>query len=131
LSRGSLIRLGALAILWGPGFLFIKIALEGMSPFQIVLDRLVAATAVVMAVVVAYRKERLPRRLVPWAHLAIMAVVANIALYFPFAWGEQHITSSLAGALNATTPLSTLLLVVSTHTEPLRRPASPAGHSDS
>jgi drug/metabolite transporter (DMT)-like permease len=122
LSRGSLIRLGALAILWGSGFLFIKIALEGMSPIQIVLGRLLSA-AVVMVVVVAYRKERLPRRLVPWAHLAVMAVVTNIAPYFLFAWGEQHITSSLAGVLNATTPLFTLLLAVSTHTERLTVPS--------
>jgi len=121
LSKGSLIRLGALAVLWGSGFLLIKIALEGMSPIQIVLGRLIAA-AVVMTVVVAYRKERLPRRLVPWAHLAVMAVVTNIAPYFLFAWGEQHITSSLAGVLNATTPLFTLLLAVGTHTERLTAP---------
>jgi drug/metabolite transporter (DMT)-like permease len=121
LSRASLIRLGALAILWGSGFLFIKIALEGINPIQIVLGRLVAA-AVVMAAVVAYRKEHLPRCLVPWAHLAVMAVVTNIAPYFLFAWGEQHITSSLAGVLNATTPLFTLLLAVSTQTERLTAP---------
>jgi drug/metabolite transporter (DMT)-like permease len=121
LSRGSLIRLGALAVLWGSGFLFIKVALEGMSPIQIVLGRLIAA-AVVMVGVIAYRKEHLPRSVVPWAHLAIMAVVTNIAPYFLFAWAEQHITSSLAGVLNATTPLFTLLLAVSTHTERLTTP---------
>ncbi len=81
-------------MLWGSGFLLIKIALEGMSPIQIVLGRLLTA-AVVMLVVVAYRKERLPRHLTPWAHLTVMAVVTNIAPYFLFAWGEQHISSSL------------------------------------
>ncbi len=111
-------RLGALAVLWGSGFLLIKIALEGMSPIQIVLGRLLAA-AVVMLVVVAYRREALPRRLVPWAHLTVMAVVTNIAPYFLFAWAEQHINSGLAGVLNATTPLFTLLFAVSTHTERL------------
>jgi len=121
LSRGSLIRLGALAILWGSGFLFIKVALEGMSPIQIVLGRLIAA-AVIMVGVIAYRKEHLPRRFLPWTHLAVMAVVTNIAPYFLFAWAEQHITSSLAGVLNATTPLFTLLLAVSTHTERLTAP---------
>lgn len=75
-----------------------------------------------MLAVVAYRKKHLPRRLVPWAHLAVMAVVANIAPYFLFAWGKQHITSSLAGFLNATTPLFTLLLSVGTHTERLTAP---------
>jgi drug/metabolite transporter (DMT)-like permease len=121
LSRGSLVRLGALAVLWGSGFLFIKVALEGMSPIQIVLGRLVAA-AVVMVGVIAYRKEHLPCRFLPWTHLAVMAVVTNIAPYFLFAWAELHITSSLAGVLNATTPLFTLLLAVSTHTERLTAP---------
>jgi hypothetical protein len=101
LSKTSLIRLGALAVLWGSGFLLIKIALEGMSPIQIVLGRLVAA-AVVMAVVVAYRKERLPRRLVPWAHLAVMAVVTNIAPYFLFAWASS--TSPPASPASSTPP---------------------------
>ena len=63
MSKGSLIRLGALAVLWGSGFLLIKIALEGMSPIQIVLGRLVVAA--VMIAVVAYRKECLARCLVP------------------------------------------------------------------
>lgn len=108
-------------MLWGSGFLLIKIALEGMSPIQIVLGRLLAA-AVVMLVVVAYRREALPRQLTPWAHLTVMAVVSNIAPYFLFAWGEQHISSGLAGVLNATTPLFTLLFAVSTHTERLTVP---------
>jgi len=108
-------------VLWGSGFLLIKIALEGMSPIQIVLGRLLTA-AVVMLVVVAYRKERLPRHLTPWAHLTVMAVVTNIAPYFLFAWGEQHISSSLAGVLNATTPLFTLLFAVGTYTERLTMP---------
>lgn len=114
-------RLGALAVLWGSGFLLIKIALEGMSPIQIVLGRLLAA-AVVMLVVVAYRREALPRQLTPWAHLTVMAVITNIAPYFLFAWAEQHINSGLAGVLNATTPLFTLLFAVSTHTERLTVP---------
>jgi drug/metabolite transporter (DMT)-like permease len=90
-------------VLWGSGFLLIKIALEGMSPIQIVLGRLVAA-AVVMLGVVAYRKEALPRQLTPWAHLTVMAIVSNIAPYFLFAWSEQHISSGLAGVVNGGCP---------------------------
>src|SRR6266536_1967209 len=116
IRRSSLLRLGALALLWGSGFLLIKIALEGISPTQIVLGRLGAA-AVVMLPVLAVGGQRLPRHLTPWAHLAAMAIITNIAPYFLFAWGEQRITSSLAGVLNATTPMFTLLLAVSTRTE--------------
>jgi drug/metabolite transporter (DMT)-like permease len=46
-----------------------------------------------------------------------MAMVGSIAPYLLFSWGEQHVASSLAGVLNATTPLLTLLFVMSTRAE--------------
>ncbi len=46
-----------------------------------------------------------------------MALVGSIAPYLLFSWGEQHVASSLAGVLNATTPLLTLLLVMATRSE--------------
>jgi len=122
MGRVSILRLAALAVLWGSGFLMIKVALHGMSPIQIVLWRLLPAAAVMLGLA-AVRGERLPRQLWPWLHLAAMAVITNIAPYFLYAWGEQRITSSLAGVLNATTPLFTLLFAISTRTErvPLSR----------
>ncbi|HEV8649539.1 MAG TPA: DMT family transporter [Actinomycetes bacterium] len=96
--------MGAPAALWGSGFLWIKVALRGLSPAQIVLGQLVTGAAVLVAVVVL-RRLRLPRSPELWGHLAVMAIVGSIAPYFLFSWGEQHIASSLAGVLNATTPL--------------------------
>ncbi len=87
-----------------------------MSPIQIVLGRLVTA-AVFMVALLAVRGEHLPRQMTPWLHLAAMAIITNIAPYFLYAWAEERITSSLAGVLNATTPLFTLLFAVSTRTE--------------
>jgi hypothetical protein len=40
MRRASVIRLALLACLWGASFLFIKVALRGLSPVQIVLGRL-------------------------------------------------------------------------------------------
>ncbi|MFL6191409.1 MAG: EamA family transporter, partial [Actinomycetes bacterium] len=37
----SLVRLALLALLWGSSFLWIKLALDGLSPVQLVLLRLV------------------------------------------------------------------------------------------
>jgi drug/metabolite transporter (DMT)-like permease len=51
-----------------------------------------------------------------------MAIITNIAPYFLFAWAEQHIASSLAGVLNATTLLFTLGFAASTRTERLTLP---------
>src|SRR5215217_5122018 len=104
MRRASAIRLALLACLWGASFLFIKVALRGLSPVQIVLGRL-ALGAAVLLIVVALRREPLPRSPIVWWHLAVAAVVANIVPYFLFGWGEQRTSSALAGVLNATTPL--------------------------
>jgi drug/metabolite transporter (DMT)-like permease len=103
------IRFYLLAVLWGSGFLFVKLALRGLSPVQIVLGQL-SLGAVVLLLVVAVRRQPLPRAPREWAYLAGMAVLANIAPYLLFSWSEQRISSGLAGVLSGTTPLCTLLL---------------------
>jgi drug/metabolite transporter (DMT)-like permease len=42
-----------------------------------------------------------------WAHLTLAAIFACVAPYLLFAYGEQRVDSSIAGLLNATTPLWT------------------------
>lgn len=111
MSRAALVRFAALCVLWGSSFLFIKLALEGLSPPQVVLGRLSAGAAVLWTIV-ALRRQRLPRDLVVWGHLALMGVVANVVPFLLFAWAEVRITSGLAGLLNGTTPLFTLAVAV-------------------
>lgn len=111
MSRGSVARLALLATIWGSSFLLIKLALEGMTPTQVVLGRLSAGAAVLLAIVVL-RRQPLPREPVVWAHLALMGVVANIVPFWLFGFGEQRITSGLAGVLNGTTPLFTLVVAL-------------------
>jgi drug/metabolite transporter (DMT)-like permease len=92
----SLVRLGALAVLWGSGFLLIKEALTGLSPFQIVFGRMLTAAVAMLALTLA-TKRRLPTDRRIWVHLAVMAIITNIAPYFLFAWAELRVTSALAG----------------------------------
>jgi drug/metabolite transporter (DMT)-like permease len=75
------------------------------------------AGAAVMLTVVALAHYDLPRGPAPWAHLVVMAVVANIAPYFFFGWGVERITSGLAGVLNATTPLFTVVFALTIRSE--------------
>lgn len=107
MSRASIIRFVALACIWGSSFLLIKLALAGLSPVQIAYARL-AAGAVVLLTVLAVRRQRLPGDRVLWGHLALMSFVANIIPFSLFGFGEERITSGLAGVLNGTTPLFTL-----------------------
>lgn len=104
-------RLGLLALFWGSSFLLIKVALEGLSPMQIVLARLTGGAAVLGAIVLLSGRS-LPRGLRVWGHLAAAGAIGNILPFFLFAWGEQRVTSGLAGILNGTTPLFTLALAI-------------------
>lgn len=103
------LRVGALALLWGSSFLWIKVALVGMSPVQIVLGRL-ALGAAVLYIAVRISGLTLPRNRAVWGHLVIAALVSNAVPYFLFALGEQTVSSSFAGVVNATTPLWTIVI---------------------
>ena len=126
MRRASILRLMVLALLWGSNFLFIKVGVQGLSPVQLTLARL-ALGALVLLAFVAGRREPLPRTAGLWGHLAVAALVANVVPYFLFGWGEQRVTSAVAGSLNATTPLFTLAIARATGTEKRMGPARAVG----
>lgn len=104
------VRLLVLGAIWGTSFLFIKVALEGLPPLGVALGRSLAGVAT-MWLLVAVRGHRLPpRRALP--HIAVVAVAANVLPFALFSWGELHVSSSVAGVYNATTPLATLLVAI-------------------
>jgi drug/metabolite transporter (DMT)-like permease len=113
---GGVVRVALLALFWGSNFLWIKVAVEGLSPVQLTLVRLALGAAVLVAIVGA-RRLRLPRGRATWRHLTVAALFGNALPYWLFAVGEQTVSSSLAGALNATTPLWTLALALVLRTE--------------
>lgn len=126
MSRGSLARLALLAVVWGSSFLWIKLALRGLSPVQITLVRLVLGTIVLIAIGRA-RGLRLPRGTRVWAHLTVAAFLANAAPYLLFAVGERTVSSGLAGMLNSTVPLWTLAVGLLTRHETRLSPVRAAG----
>ena len=105
-------RIGVLACIWGCSFLFIKVALEGMSATQVVLGRIVLGAVAILSWMAA-RREPLPRSRSVWLHAAVMGLVSNVVPFLGFAWGEDNgATSGLAGIYNATTPLWTLVFAM-------------------
>src|SRR5262245_58490984 len=108
MSRSSLARLALLALLWGSGFLWIKLALRGFTPVQIVLVRLVLG-ALILAPLAVWRGMRVPRDARTWGHLFLAALVANAIPYTLFGVGERTVGSNVAGVINAITPLWTVL----------------------
>jgi drug/metabolite transporter (DMT)-like permease len=102
-------RLVLLGAIWGSSFLFIKVALEDLTPMQIVAGR-VAVGALLLVTLLHARGGRIPRERQLLGPLAIMALIGNIVPFALITWGEQYITSSLTAILNSTTPLFTLLI---------------------
>jgi len=116
-------RIAVLAGIWGCSFLFIKVALEGVTATQVVLSRIVLGAATLLGYCLL-RRERLPPVGRTWLHLAFMGIVANVVPFLGFSWGEGHgATSGLAGIYNATTPLWTLLFAIAVL--PAERPTRP------
>lgn len=108
----------ALALLWGSGFFWIKLSLAGLSPFQLTFARL-ALGAAVLGLIVGVRRLALPRTRAMWGHLTVAALISNAVPYTLFAIAEQTVPSSLAGTVNATTPLWTALLAYAASSDTL------------
>lgn len=105
------LRLLVLGCIWGTSFLFIKVGLEGLPPLGIALGRSASGAATMLAIV-AVRRIKLPRDKKTWLHIAFIATAANVLPFALFSWGELHVTSSVAGVYNATTPLATLAVAM-------------------
>ncbi len=110
-SGRVLLQFILLAATWGASFLFIKIGLEGLSPAQVVLGRLVTG-AVALIVACAVTRQPLPRSPALWLHLLVVALLLCVLPFLLFAWAEQRIASGLASIYNATTPLMTMLVAL-------------------
>jgi drug/metabolite transporter (DMT)-like permease len=96
-------------VIWGSSFLFMKVALEGLSAGQVAWSRLVLG-GLTLGLFVALRREPLPRRVRIWAHMTVLAVTFCVVPFLLFSWAQQHVTSGLASIYNATTPIMTAVM---------------------
>ena len=108
-SRMTLWAFLALSLVWGASFLFIKVGLQGLSPAQVVLGRILLG-AVALAVIMTVTRRRWPRELRVWGHMLVVGIFFCAVPFTLFAWAEQYLPSSLASIYNAATPIMTLLL---------------------
>ncbi len=109
MKNATIARFLLLALLWGSSFTFIKVSLEGLTPGQLVLGRLVLGAAVLLAVA-RIRKIGLPRSAGVWGHLVAAALFGNVAPFLLLSYGEQSTGAGVAGVLIGATPLLTLSL---------------------
>ncbi|WP_079045117.1 MULTISPECIES: DMT family transporter [unclassified Streptomyces] len=119
--------MGVLALLWGSGFLWIKISLnEGLTPGWITFTRCLLGAAVLLALAHG-AGQRLPRDRGTWARLAVAAFFCNALPFLLFSIGERTVDSGVAGVLNATTPLWSLVIGLALGAERPLRAARAAG----
>jgi drug/metabolite transporter (DMT)-like permease len=113
-------RLLVLAFIWGWSFLFIKVAVEGMTPATVAWGR-IALGALVLHLLLRNQGDRLPTDRDALRRFTVMAVFGCALPFTLLAWGEEHITSALTSVLNASTPLFTALFAALVGEERLRR----------
>jgi len=101
----------ALGVVWGCSFIFIKLGLEFLTPFGVAFVRC-ALGAITLLIVVKIKKIKLPSDKSTWRKLWILAMLLNVIPGILFAYAEVHVTSVLAGIINATTPLATLIVML-------------------
>ena len=97
----------ALGLVWGCSFIFIKLGLEFLTPFGVAFVRC-ALGAITLLIVVKLMRINLPKEKSTWYKLWVVAMLLNVAPGILFAYAQLHVTSVLAGIINATTPLATL-----------------------
>lgn len=108
----------ALASMWGFSFLFIKVAVEQLSPIEVVAGRTLVGAAV-LVVILRARGRRLPRGWVIWGHLMVLASFGNAIPWAIFAWAEESIPSGLASVINSLMPATTLAVAAAVGLERL------------
>lgn len=98
-----------MGLIWGASFLFMKVALVGVSFGQVAWARLVFG-AVTLGIIALVMRVRLPREPIVWLHFAVVAITYCVIPFLLFAWAEQYVASSLASIYNAVTPITTAIL---------------------
>ena len=101
----------ALGFVWGCSFLFIKQGLTFLTPFGVAFGRC-ALGALTLTIYLKLRKLNLPKEPRVWFKLWIVSLLLNSIPGVLFAQAQTEVTSILAGIINATTPLMTLLVML-------------------
>jgi drug/metabolite transporter (DMT)-like permease len=106
----------ALGFVWGCSFLFIEKGLTFLTPSGVAFVRC-ALGALTLVILLKLKRLHLPKDLRIWFKLWIVSLLLNSIPGVLFATAQQDVTSILAGLINATTPLMTLLVMLAAFKE--------------
>lgn len=121
ITSKSYILLFALALCWGPSYLFIKIALEVFHPISLALFRVLIASIILFGICKFY-SHKLLSYISYYKSFIFMGMFVNALPFVLINIGEQTITSGLTAIVLGMIPIFTALLShVVVASEKLRR----------
>ena len=98
-----------LIFLWGTSFMFMSISLESFSPVGVVAMRVLLG-AIVLGGVLWAKRLSLPRDLKSWSMFLLFGLLGNLLPFSFISFGQQSVSSGVAGLLMASMPLFTMVL---------------------
>ena len=112
MTRRGLVLFALMSIIWGIPYLFIRIAVDEISPAMLVFVRTSIGAAILLPI--ALVRIDLRPLFLRWRWVVAFAAVEIAGPWVLLGSAEQHITSSLAGLLVAGVPLVGAAIALST-----------------
>ena len=110
MSARAWMLFAAVSVLWGIPYLFIKLAVEDLSPVMVAWGRIAVAVAVLLPY--AIHRGALRGLTRHWKPLLIYSVVEIVFPWPLIGFGEQRVSSGLAAILIAAVPLVVALMAL-------------------
>lgn len=108
-NRQAWIGFWIVGVIWGSSYLFIRITVEQLGPFQVVFIR-TAFAAIGLTLVMRMRNMAFPATWQDRLPLITLGILNTIFPFMLITWGEQSIDSGLAAVLQSTTALFALVV---------------------
>jgi drug/metabolite transporter (DMT)-like permease len=106
----ELLAFAAIYVFWGATFLGIRIAVLEIPPLLTAGLRFFTAGVVLYAWMRARRQPRPTWR--EWRHLLVIALCMFVLTYGPLFWAAQYVSSSIVAIIEASLPITTVVLEV-------------------
>ncbi|MCT4559655.1 MAG: DMT family transporter [Pelagimonas sp.] len=110
ITAKSWLMVCALGIIWGATFMFIAVALEGITPFWLASGRIGFATLLTGGVWWALGGRLFLSDERRWAPLVVIGVLSSALPFMLISWGQQFLASGFVGVSMSTIALQVMIL---------------------
>ena len=111
MNRLAFLAWMTLGIIWGSNFIFMKWAVEYITPLQVVLARVVLGFFPILVYAMSRRQLRVSHLRFS-GHFIVMACLAAAIYYYGFVRGTALLPSGIAGAISGAIPLFSVVAAV-------------------